>query len=183
MRHIIPAAAGRFQSSNYQCRGNEPSPGAPVGRWRHASRGPRYLRDLFKGGKSRQRSLLVAGSTVYRGQNNWERSTPNLSGDHVRNNTVNTQGRAGSLWAGAGAGPVPEPLTFCRKSLQSELPLNVFGKLRCLAFAPECCPDTSDLFNCSWWYPYILTPSYTFLSSTFGFYLALPAIPAEFLSS
>lgn len=65
----------------------------------------------------------------------------------MRNNTVNTQGRAGSLWGGHGVGPVPEPLTFCRKSLRSELPLNVFGKVRCLALAPEgpvlsCTPST-----------------------------------------
>lgn len=53
------------------------------------------------------------------------------------NNTVNTQGRAGSQWGGHGVGPVPEPLTFCHKSLRSELPLNVFGKVRCLALAPE----------------------------------------------
>lgn len=72
----------------------------------------------------------------------------------MRNNTVNTQGRAGSQWGGHGVGPVPEPLTFCHKSLRSELPLNVFGKVRCLALAPEgpvlsCTPsflqkDTSD---------------------------------------
>lgn len=65
---------------------------------------------------------------VYRGQNNWEKSTPNLSGVRVRSNTVNTQGRAGPLRVGHGAGPMPEPLTFSHKSLQSELPLNVVGR-------------------------------------------------------
>lgn len=72
----------------------------------------------------------------------------------MHNNTVNTQGRAGSPWGGHGVGPVPEPLTFCRKSLRSELPLNVFGKVRCLALAPEgpvlsCTPSFLTLLTSS----------------------------------
>lgn len=46
----------------------------------------------------------------------------------MRSNAVSTQGKAGPLWVGHGAGPVPEPLTFSHKSLQSELPLNVVGR-------------------------------------------------------
>lgn len=46
----------------------------------------------------------------------------------MRNNTVNTQGRAGPLRVGHGAEPMPEPVTFSHKSLQSELPLNVVGR-------------------------------------------------------
>lgn len=46
----------------------------------------------------------------------------------MHSNTVNTQGRAGPLRVGHGAKPMPEPLTFSHKSLQSELPLNVVGR-------------------------------------------------------
>lgn len=46
----------------------------------------------------------------------------------MHSNTVNTQGSAGPLRVGHGAGPMPEPLTFSHKSLQSELPLNVVGR-------------------------------------------------------
>lgn len=90
----------------------------------HAER-PQCLRDPFKGEISKRKRPIGRQPTVYRGQNNWEKGTPNLSGVHMRCNAVNTQGRAGPLKAGHGAGPMPEPLTFSHKS---ELPLNVVGR-------------------------------------------------------
>lgn len=121
---------------------------------------PQYLRDPFKGEIFQAEKPIGSQATVYRGQNNWEKSTPNLSGVHMRSNTVNTQGRAGPLGVGHGAEPMPEPLTFSHKSLQSELPLTVVGRSgvwcslcrgqSCPAYPYYCrkTPQTLDLFNC-----------------------------------
>lgn len=76
----------------------------------------------------------------------------------MHSNTVNTQGRAGPLRVGHGAGSMPDPLTFSHKSLRSELPLwegQLFGALFGEARSVLCCPipvertlKTPDLFNC-----------------------------------
>lgn len=100
--HIIPTITQRFQSSSNRCRVNEPSPGAPVAHWRCSLRGPNTWEIHLRVTYSNRKSLLVARPQFIGGQNNWEKSTPNLSGVRLRSNTVNTQGRVGPLWAGHG---------------------------------------------------------------------------------
>lgn len=86
----------------------------------------------------------------------------------MHSNAVNTQGKAGPLRVGHGAGLMPEPLTFSHKSLQSELPLNVVGRsgVWCCLWRGQSCPvhpyycsktlQTLDLFSGLLWFHLIL---------------------------
>lgn len=131
-----------------QCRANEAG-GAPGG----TLPGPQYLREPVKGEKSWQGSLLEAGSTVYRGQNNWDGSTPSLSGSTCAITLSTHKGEGDPRGAVMGQGPCQSlsPSVINPHGLNS-WEGQVFGLgsrgAGAVLLAPK---DPSDLCSCPWW--------------------------------